>query len=217
MCSCFEENVVSFGHYRYVFISEGFLKPTATRSCPPKCPLYVNLYLLHPFQLWAIWNRSDPNSNISCDTCVWRLFNICLAELSPFFLGCGSVSHQGHDSGWVSQTKVPLPQHTKIIARLCGLLSERSAQCQCCCRRQKWNACIEQSWRQLYFLFIQPMIFFLVFSQLSTTRRPNPPARTTKRSWLCLKRTVRSFPTWAQRWEATTGLPGSVPLTLSSN
>ncbi len=57
----------------------------------------------------------------------------------------------------------------------------------------------------------------VICSPLSTKRARNTAAKSTNRSWPCLRRTVHLFPTWAQQWEGTTGPPVSVPLTLSSN
>lgn len=57
----------------------------------------------------------------------------------------------------------------------------------------------------------------LVYLQLSARRARTTPARSTKRSWPCLKRTVHLFLTWVQQWEETTGHPVDVQLTLSSN
>lgn len=45
------------------------------------------------------------------------------------------------------------------------------------------------------YLLIVTNEFDLIFVQLSTTKAQTTPDRRTKRSWPCLKRTVRSFPT----------------------
>lgn len=128
ICSYIDESFT----YWYILL-KGLLKPTGTRSYPVKFLLFVSLYPSPPFQRWATWSRSETlkySWKISAEICtvnIWHTFLKCFSEISalPVILGCGSGSHQGHDSCWVSQTKVSLPQYTKISSPLCGLLSER--------------------------------------------------------------------------------------------